>query len=122
MKKVIRKVLTIAGAIIFAAIAYFVFLAVLFIHLYSPNSKEVIFKQETGVGVFSLVLDTGDPLSHDAWEYRIDEHVINKEYVNYTNHIDTLFFNQSMLLLETSIEYDGSMSFDIKEYPLLSGK
>lgn len=94
-------------------IGYGALMMLLFSNLYSSNSKKVLFKQETDDGVFSIISDSGDPLSADSWEYFIDDHLIKKQYANYSNRMDTIALNNGSCLYLKIEQQEDSCSFQI---------
>lgn len=87
----------------------------LFVGLYDSHSKETVYDQDTSIGYFTLVLDTGDPLSSDTWEFRIGNELIKKEYVNYSSHIDTIAKKDGITLLLVVKQSLGDIKYDVIE-------
>ena len=114
MNKILNKCLIICGIIIGIILLHFIIILGLFAGLYSPCSKEVIFEQDTSKGKFSITLDTGDPLSSNSWEFKLDDKLIKKVYVDYSNHIDTLIIDDAYLYLIIEDEA-GTVKFVVKE-------
>ena len=102
MKKCGKIVITIISFIFVLTVVYYIFLFGLFSGLYNPQSKEIVFSQNTYLGLFSIVVDTGDPLSADSWEYRINDSLLSKDYVNMTSHIDTFLVGSNILFLSVA--------------------
>ena len=114
MNKILKKGLIISGAIIGFIILYYIFIIGLFAGLYDAHSKERIFEQQTSIGLFSITQDTGDPLSSDSWEFKLDDILIKKVYVDYSSHIDTLVIDDLYLYL--IVENKAvTVRFDVKE-------
>lgn len=114
MNKILKKGLIISGVIIGCIILYYIFIIRLFAGLYDAHSKERIFEQQTSIGLFSIILDAGDPLSSDSWEYRLNDKLIKKVYVDCSNHCDTLAVNGRYLYLIIENE-TGPVTFFIEE-------
>ena len=94
-------------------IGYGALMMLLFSNLYSSNSKKVFFKQETDDGVFSIISDSGDPLSADSWEYYIDDDLIKKQFANYSSHVDTIVLNDESVILMKVTQQNDSICFKL---------
>ena len=84
----------------------------------NPDCKETVYTQDTSVGEFSLIINRGDPLSKDAWEYFLDGDLIKWSYVDYSDHIDTLTVGNKQLYLVVHLDKDGDPVFMVQEQDL----
>jgi hypothetical protein len=112
-KGALKILLIMGGFLIIGYCLYVLSIVIIASGLYSSNSKEVIFEQKITQGKFSLVLDTGDPLSVDSWEYYIDDDLIKKQYANYLSHVDTIVLNDESVILMKITEQNDSTCFEL---------
>lgn len=99
MRDLIKTLILLLVLLLVMFVLYYLFLFGVFSGMYNPRSKEIVYEQNTSLGLFSITLDTGDPLSSDSWEYRINDSLLRKDYVNMTSHTDSFYIGKNLLLL-----------------------